>query len=357
MAIHVAQWSDKDWTRDRIDRFFQRQNYRLSAGVQLNDDFSGLTGALGVFQGRGKYLRLKQAAFADVELPASLRDQLTDLHVASVPELASLQSAARDLVAFQSVVIDKLQRLAGKFVDRILAVTLDSDGLSHTDFDGQPLRTTYYRALEIAERTGANIIDGVYERDLAANGNGEWLAALPCWLLHADREQTPGSANKLLLLARNGVEAMILPNTDGSDDFVPEIKATRFDDLVNQSDDIVKFVQAYAVDHRVSESRLIGFSRAQLDLFMAKSEPLSAKLGARSIPENIPSVAAHDAIVSAFFGIMFADQMAGNLPHLTGAMSQRILGRITPGLPVIWRNLLQNMNDATAPIMKLRDAV
>ncbi len=355
MAIHVSQWSDQDWTRDRIDRFFQRQNYRLSGGVQLQPDCASLIGALGVFQGRGKYLRLKQAAFAQVELPKSLEDHLMELNRTDSPMLAALLSVGRDLVAFQSNVIDKLQRLAGKFVDRILAITLDCEGLNQEDFDGQITRVGYYHALEIAERTGANIIDGICDRDLAANGSGQWLGALPSWLLHADREQSPDSGHKLLLRAKNGVEAMLLPATDGSDDFVPGIHAECFANV--NHDEILRFVQKNSNNGRVVETLLIGFPEDQVERFVSGTQSMSGIFGVRRVPENIPSVAAHDAIVAAFWGIMFADQMAGNLPSLTGANSQRILGRISPGLPVVWRHLLQNMNDATAPTMKLRDAV
>ncbi|MEQ1904467.1 MAG: hypothetical protein ABL888_09805 [Pirellulaceae bacterium] len=357
MAIPVSQWSDQDWTRDRIDRFFQRQNYRLSGGVQLQADYASLIGALGVFQGRGKYLQLKQVAFAQVDLPNSLQDELVKLHRAESPNLGMILAVGRDLVAYQSQTVEKLQRLAGKFVDRILAVTLDCDGIYQQDFDGQSTRVSYYRALEIAERTGANVIDGIGERDLAANGSGQWLAALPSWLIHADREQSPDSGNKLLLFARNGVEAMILPNSDGSDDFVPEIQVNRFADLLSDCDDILNFVEASSGNQRVVETILIGFPSAQIEDFVLKGQLKSGLLGICRIPENISSVEMHDAVVSAFWGIMFADQMAGNLPLLTGASSQRILGRISPGLPVVWRHLLQNMNDATAPTMKLRDAV
>jgi hypothetical protein len=357
MAIHVSQWSDQDWTRDRIDRFFQRQNYRLSGGVQLPIDFGSIVGALGVFQGRGKYLRLKQAAFAQVDLPNSLQNELVKLHQTETPSLGMVLAVGRDLVAFQSHAVEKLQRLAGKFVDRILAVTLDCNGVSQTDFDGQSTQVGYYRALEIAERTGANIIDGIGERDLAANGSGQWLSALPSWLIHADREPSPDSGNKLLLIARNGVEAMILPNSDGSDDFVPDIQVNRFTDLVSDSREILSFVEKGSGNRGVVETILIGFRLEQVDDFISKTQLKSSVRGTCRDPDNIPTVAQHDALVSAFWGIMFADQMAGNLPPLTGANSQRILGRISPGLPVVWRHLLQNMNDATAPTMKLRDAV
>jgi hypothetical protein len=54
---------------------------------------------------------------------------------------------------------------------------------------------------------------------------------------------------------------------------------------------------------------------------------------------------------------LFVDQMPANVPLLSGASVQRLLGRITPGTPASWRNLLINMTDSHPPTMKLRDAV
>lgn len=63
------------------------------------------------------------------------------------------------------------------------------------------------------------------------------------------------------------------------------------------------------------------------------------------------------AVVSAILGLMFIDQMPANIPWITGAESQRILGRLTPGRPSVWRQLLMEMADFQPPAMKLSDAV
>ncbi|MFN6110420.1 MAG: hypothetical protein ACK493_08590, partial [Planctomycetota bacterium] len=60
---------------------------------------------------------------------------------------------------------------------------------------------------------------------------------------------------------------------------------------------------------------------------------------------------------TALLGALFVDQMPANVPLLSGATVQRLLGRITPGTPASWRNLLINMTDSHPPTMKLRDAV
>ncbi len=77
-----------------------------------------------------------------------------------------------------------------------------------------------------------------------------------------------------------------------------------------------------------------------------------SRLGRQGIADGFFST-----IVSAILGLMFVDQMPANIPWITGAESQKILGRITPGTPANWRQLLREMADFHPPAMRLRDAV
>ena len=63
------------------------------------------------------------------------------------------------------------------------------------------------------------------------------------------------------------------------------------------------------------------------------------------------------SLVAALLGVMHIDQMPANIPSLTGANQQRILGRLTPGRPNAWRNLVREIADNEPSAMKLRDAV
>ena len=63
------------------------------------------------------------------------------------------------------------------------------------------------------------------------------------------------------------------------------------------------------------------------------------------------------AISAAILGLLHIDQMPANVPKLTGASEQRILGRLSMGSPSNWRQLLREMADFQPPAMKLRDAV
>ncbi len=73
-------------------------------------------------------------------------------------------------------------------------------------------------------------------------------------------------------------------------------------------------------------------------------------------PQN-PTSIDQPSLVAALLGLLHIDQMPANIPALTGATQQRILGRLTPGRPNQWRNLLREMADFEPPAMKLRDAV
>ena len=63
------------------------------------------------------------------------------------------------------------------------------------------------------------------------------------------------------------------------------------------------------------------------------------------------------AVVAAVLGLFHIDQMPANVPWLTGANSQRILGQLTPGRPSNWRQLLRVMADFHPAPMKLKDAI
>ena len=63
------------------------------------------------------------------------------------------------------------------------------------------------------------------------------------------------------------------------------------------------------------------------------------------------------AVIAAVTGLCHIDQLPVNIPWLTGADSQRILGRLTPGRPSNWRQLVRAMADFHPAPMKLRDAV
>ena len=159
----------------------------------------------------------------------------------------------------------------------------------------------------------------------------------------------------------------------------------RFDSLARE---LVANSDEYLNTHKVSFSNLIrtgvswvvqlvlddlarqsAGSLGQLDeLFVSCSPQYEASvinlLDQRFPNSNVVSVRKHGiaseqmgAVVAAVLGLFHIDQMPANVPWLTGAQSQRILGRLTPGRPSNWRQLLRVMADFHPAPMKLKDAI
>lgn len=126
-----------------------------------------------------------------------------------------------------------------------------------------------------------------------------------------------------------------------------------------------------AIDWVVDNSiESIGEPRfAKLDQLMVSCDPRIESHVIDRLSKRLPNVevvaagrtgAAHDqidAVVAAILGLLYIDQMPANVPWVTGAEGQRILGRLTPGRPANWRQLVRVMADFHPAPMKLKDAV
>jgi hypothetical protein len=358
MPLHLSKWSERDWTTARIDRFFSRQNYRLFGGIHLSDDAAQLCGSLCIVQGRGKYLRVKHVEAVHQELPQAIQRECQSVFETDSPDARHVLALGADLIDHQAVVVDRMLCAAGKYVDRVLCITLDERGIWLNDFDGKRSFTSLYRPQGLAERTGANIVDAIRERDCEAGGNGLMLDALPAWLTFVDRTGDVNDGTHLLVHCDQRVHGLWLPATDGSDETVPGIAATEFawDDSADQMNQkVLDFAQQQAgFDPGKTKFHVFGSRRQLMESIDAALVGAGMQIGTTEF--DMPADA-YQATMAAVLGALFVDQMPANVPQVTGASSQRILGRITPGKPMTWRNLLINMNDGDSPIMRLRDAI
>ena len=64
-----------------------------------------------------------------------------------------------------------------------------------------------------------------------------------------------------------------------------------------------------------------------------------------------------EAMCVAVLAFLSVNQIPGNLPHLTGAETSRVLGRFTPGSPQNWARLLQIMSEIKPVVQTLRNAM
>jgi 1,6-anhydro-N-acetylmuramate kinase len=64
-----------------------------------------------------------------------------------------------------------------------------------------------------------------------------------------------------------------------------------------------------------------------------------------------------DATSIAVLAMLHVDQVPANHPAITGTRAPRVLGRLTPGSTLAWRNLVEHISGAYAEATALRSAV
>lgn len=346
---------------DKLDRYALLNSARLFAGLQLNWDFTRLSASLIVTEGRGKHLRVRHIEAQSTDVPPVLARGLQEQSQAPNGNWPPLLS---DLADFQAAEFDRLKRVAGKFVDRILCLAVGDPGLWLQDFDG---RKTYLSACDpckLSELTGVSVVDGFPARDLAAGGNGSALSGLPLWLWLADRPQKAARhSTGLILLDDSNITAWFLPGSDGLDEVLPDVEQVRLETQRLSSEHLAKSIATFFQRPRKDglPLRQLIFAAGE-GLETAKAVAVAELMGLEAeplplVPEHFSRPEIASAVATSILGALFVDQMPGNVPALSGAGIQRILGRITPGSPASWRNLLINMTDSQAPTMKLRDAI
>ena len=346
-------WSSEavDNSPDLIHRSLENRQHRLCAGISLDEKFEKVHGCLAVLKGRGKFSQLKFATGASVELSTSLQASCRQACRSTAPNAFDLQFLLRDLADVQTLVIEQLKQEAGKYVDRVLAISVADPGLWFSDFDGKQLYIPMCDPTTIAESTGIAVVDSLPTRDLAVGGTGRALAALPLWVILADRNPRVAETDNVLVdLTKPRPETFWLPASDGLDAEVPKITWQ------------VAAPDA-TTDEIVAKATLLN-PRARLLIYEDQATPPHSQqspswtdLPFQQLSELIGESVNLDALVAALLGMFHIDQLPGNLPNLTGARSQRILGRLTPGRPSNWRQLIQAMAQHHPAPMKLKDAI
>lgn len=435
----------------RINRALNDRTHRLIAGLSTESEFESVNGALVVAQGHGKYLRLRHVVGASAEIPESIREGCLGFTQGENTDFGHLKQLLCDLASIQAAVFEKLKCQAGKYVDRVLAVAVCDPGYWSSDFDGRMVYAPMCDATTLAELCGVSVIDSMPARDLAVDGSGRGLEALPYWLMFADRNRRVARQSRALVTVNEKGRYVDLPASDGLDSDVPKIKlfetiGFRFLDALTLKyfpvDDQQTYMdQLYADGLHTPELRTrweasvkkcigsherlalqtddIGaFDPAEIsaslveqaDIYLKENSDLFSNVvrtgicwvldllcrevvskqpdSAEKLDELVVSVSPQyeacvvnrldqilegvsvnsirkygvetdqlASVVAAVLGLFHIDQMPANVPWITGAKSQRILGNLTPGRPSSWRQLLRAMADFHPAPMKLRDAV
>lgn len=441
----------------RMDRAVYDRNHRLSAGLSVSAEFGRVQGALILTQGNGKFLRIKHVVESSLPIPESVASGCREVVGGRIKEVGIISQFASDLAEIQANVIERLKCQAGRYVDRVLAVSLSDPGVWDRDFDGKISYSSFSDAAKLAEICGVSVIDAYPSRDLAVGGTGKTLESLPYWMMLADRNSKIASESRFLVSVGGDCHSYFLPASDGLDAEVPLIQryptvgvsflelcfeqqfpdvdwGTRWnqmyvdgllvDELLRQwhkaigqgpdnptevasrmaemtanylqkyPDQIsnvvrtgIRFISEQCIERLVpneaenftSESTeqaanqirihdqtcsTPSFSRFLVDVpqrfepaFLNQFSQLLGSPHVAAAKEVIDGMEDLQPVVAAVLGLLHIDQMPANVPWLSGADCQRILGRVNPGRPSNWRQLIRAMADFQPAPMKLKDAI
>ncbi len=355
----------------RIDRVLQDRSHRLVIGLAVNPTVSALQCVLMMTDGHGKFLRLRHVAGQTFPIPETIRNSWQSVSASrDNPTLKSTRQFMSEMADFQSQAIESVKRHAGKYVDRILAVAQTDPGLWVEDFDGRKIYCALSDSQRVADLTGLTVIDNFPVNDVLSGGSGAPLEPLPLWLAFADRHERVASEHRIVILAAEQIRAFLLPASDGLDAELPPIGLVQapkidFADALAKALDLLQ----RKTTQRLRSGPLPTVGKTLIFGDEEQKSAIKTMLTQRSLVGEITSVhhqvaesrgVDDDSIratIAGLLGILHIDQMQGNLPWLTGATDQRVLGRLTPGTPSNWRQLVREMSDFSPPAMKLKDAI
>lgn len=370
-TISYDLWQSLDDPAARIDRVLQDRSHRLIIGLAVNPKVSELQCVLMMTDGHGKFLRLRHVVGQVVPIAKTIQDSWLKISGSEGnPRLKDTRQFMSELADFQSQAIESVKLHAGKYVDRILAVALTDPGLWVDDFDGRRIYCALSDSQRVADLTGLTVIDNFPVNDVLSGGSGGPLEPLPLWLAFADRHERVASEHRIVILAEEQIRAFLLPASDGLDAELPliQIAAASKNDFADAFEEALKQLHHQTRQRltngpmpAVAQTFVFGTEQRKTELKSVLANRLVTREITTAHPEALDCLGVdHDSIfatIAGLLGILHIDQMQGNLPWLTGATDQRVLGRLTPGTPSNWRQLVREMSDFSPPAMKLKDAI
>lgn len=359
------------WQREQahptqaIDRLREHRSTRRVMGIHLNEDLSRLHGSLLQVRGSGKHARFRELAACESKLEDSACEQIRKLSESQSPALADVRFVSDELASYQTGVYHQLTAAVGLERSDLAIISLLDPGFGYKDFEGTVGWNAFSDALAVAKLTGVTVVDRFADRDRADGGNGQHLTALGFWFLLGDRNPKIAEENRLLLLCRHsGLVGYFLPASDGLDAVLPDIQvfeiqpersAEKAEGSQNLSDLIRDLLQRFPDlglrvvqgDPKV-EQWIQGLDTGQFESQNVAMDPIEVfGFSSGSI----------DAAATAFLGNSFIDQLPASIPGITGNGNPRVLGSLTPGSLVNFRQCILEASKVSPSIMKLRDAI
>jgi len=323
----------------------------LAVGARCRSLHSALIGA----EGRGLASRIEVYAAERLALPREIARLFRKLRHNRHKSAGDVPLLAAQLAESQALLLDSFAACIAPVWDRVLAVAVDDPGLWRR-VSGWSAYTGLCDTARLAELSGLNVIDAFPARDLAQEGHGRPLLPIPHWILLHDSEKT----RVLVALGR----AMRLTYLPGSRDAAgaARIRSVRINAGSKASDDclageIVAGIQAHFPSLPSIEEFVFSGPAERCSAVEAALLAISPGIRVVSVADlGIASGALTPASL-AVLGIMYLDQVPGNVTAITGARIPRVLGRLTPGSLQSYHRLIRELTTAKPSVVSLRSAV
>ena len=163
---------------------------REVVGLYLDPCVGRASGVLAAATGRGLEAHVESLATAERTLPREVREWFLAVAADANDSLAGLRTVSTRLSAMLAEMVAELMPMS--YAGELHAIGVHGAGLWHGAGPvGEPEgRLDPFDSAQLAEATGANIVDAFANRDLAGGGLGGPVDALARWLLLHDAKKT-----------------------------------------------------------------------------------------------------------------------------------------------------------------------
>ena len=240
LCIGIEDMRNRSEFVQLIDRYRLGQAQRLSIGSSLSSDFQYLRTSLVLAEGRGKFLRVQWIESRETRIPDAIAKACCQAVADPEYRMREFSQLRVDLTRTLATGINPLAAVSGVNANMLMGACIDEPGIWVADYDGHLTWQSFCQPEILAEVTGLTVVDALPSRDLAAGGRGGPLGPLPAWLIFADRNSPIAEQPRVLLNFDRWMELTWLPESDGLDDELPEIRyektlGGRFEQLLSQA--------------------------------------------------------------------------------------------------------------------------
>jgi len=198
---------------------------------------------------------------------------------------------------------------------------------------------------------GVCLWDGIKQRGLAGetsqSHHQSLMDSIQDWSQNATLESQSWRSQRQAGLINSLIDSLANDGAKVSREMLESVWADRIlESLTKIADSQIASQQIVLTGRAARRTPFVGMLKKMLPKFQ-----LSTEVDHRWV-QNVDR-----ASVAGILAALNVDQVAGNLPDISGASASRILGRVHPGSPSNWRNVLIQMEKASRQSVPLREAI